>query len=104
MKKINDLNFSENVIDNNKAVLVEFTADHCAPCQGMARTLDKLAPIYAEHVDFCSADIFACNLHASQYRVQSLPTIIMFVGGVPRGCLTGEQGAKKMRKFIEETI
>lgn len=78
-----DTNFGPEVLQAAQPVLIEFTADWCPPCKMLAPIMHDIAGRYAGRlrVGLLDADT---NLNTmQQYGVMGLPTLILFVGGVP---------------------
>ncbi|WP_036486073.1 thioredoxin domain-containing protein [Myxosarcina sp. GI1] len=65
----------EIAMDNNKPTLVEFYADWCTICQGMAATVRELHQQYGDRVNFVMLDIDDAKWkrQVEQYRVTGVP-------------------------------
>ena len=65
---------------NEKAVLVDFWATWCGPCQMMAPVLEKIA---AEREDLIvgKIDVDQYPELAGEYSVESIPTLFLFRNG-----------------------
>ena len=78
---ITENNFEEEVLKSEIPVLVDFYADWCGPCKMMAPIVKELADKFAGKckVGKCNIDE---NLKVAQnYRVMSIPTVIVFKNG-----------------------
>lgn len=73
-------NFNEQVLESKGLVLVDFWATWCAPCMMLAPFIEELA---AEESDIVigKVDIDESQELAIQYRVASIPTLILFKDG-----------------------
>jgi len=78
-----DGNFEAEVLGSSQPVLVDFWAEWCGPCQMLGPTIDELAVEYAGRVKVGKVDVDKAVRVASRYDVQSIPTVILFVGGQP---------------------
>lgn len=73
--------FSELINSPGMPVLVDFYADWCGPCKTMAPILQQVARDHAGKVKIIKIDVDRNQAVAQQYRVQSIPTLILFHRG-----------------------
>jgi thioredoxin 1 len=73
--------FSELINSPGMPVLVDFYADWCGPCKTMAPILQQVAAEHAGKVKVIKIDVDHNQPVAQQYRVQSIPTLILFHQG-----------------------
>jgi len=68
IKKLNNQNFTDEVLNNNDTVLVDFYADWCGPCKMIAPIIDEIA---AERTDITvgKVNVDENGALATQYRV-----------------------------------
>ncbi len=67
---------------SNKVVLVDFWAEWCAPCRMMAPVLNEVASELNGNSFVGKVDIQQYQSLAGQFRVRSIPTLILFRNGV----------------------
>ncbi|CAL4043689.1 Thioredoxin 1 [Buchnera aphidicola (Phyllaphis fagi)] len=75
---LTDKNFEEIVLNNTQPVLVDFWAEWCGPCQMFAPILEKIAQKYQNHLIIAKINIDTFPNIASNYSVQSIPTLLFF--------------------------
>ena len=91
VKKVSQSTFDREVLDANVPVLVDFYSDSCAPCRKMAPQLNKLHSEAKGRYKVVKVDTQSDNDLANEYRVTSLPTLIVFTRGRATKRLVGLQ-------------
>lgn len=76
-----DANFQAEVINSDLPVLVDFYADWCGPCKMIAPIVAQLATEYEGKVKVGKLDVDSNGLTAQNYRVMSIPTLLIFKNG-----------------------
>ncbi|MDL2215318.1 thioredoxin [Dysgonomonas sp. OttesenSCG-928-M03] len=71
----------KDIIAGEKPVLVDFYATWCGPCKVMAPIIDTIATELNGEVRILKIDIDKNPQAASHYRVQAVPTLIIFKKG-----------------------
>ncbi len=92
IKTVNDSNFTSEVLQNKKPVLVDFYAPWCNPCKLLAPSLDELSnePI-GNKTDFVKLNIDVSDEIPRIYGVMSVPTMIFFRDGEEQVRMVGVQ-------------
>ena len=80
VKKVNEQEFLNEVKEADVAV-VDFNATWCGPCKMLAPVLEAVSEEYAGKVDFYNVDVDECGELAAEYRVQSVPCLVMMKNG-----------------------
>lgn len=65
----------------DKAVVIDFSATWCGPCQQFKPIYHKVAGEYAQKATFYSADTDECPDLAKQYDVTSIPCVVILREG-----------------------
>ena len=82
-------NFEEEVIKSDKTVLVDFWASWCGPCRMLAPILAEIAEEYEGKVVVGKVNVDEEPLLAAQFRVSSIPTVVLFKNGKAINTLIG---------------
>lgn len=96
IKIINSTQEFDDLIKQNKYVLVDFWATWCAPCRMVAPVIEKVAEQYSEKVVVAKVDVDEQQDLAIRYGIQTIPTIIFFKDGK---LASKEIGVKPMASF-----
>jgi thioredoxin len=83
--------FEQEVLQSDKAVLVDFWAEWCGPCHAVSPILDKIAAEHEGELKLVKVNIDEEQDLAMRYGVQSIPTMILFKDGEPAAAAIGAQ-------------
>ena len=84
-----DATFRQEVLESDKPVLVDFTAEWCGPCHMLAPVVEKLNEEWNGSVKVGKLDIDMNVDITMQYGVMGVPTLILFKNGQPAERLMG---------------
>lgn len=102
--ELNASNFEEEVLKSEVAVLVDFWALWCIPCQMVTPIVEQLAREYEGKVKFCKLNIEETPEIADRYSIMSIPTLLLFKEGkvVDRiiGAVPKQQIITKLNKIL----
>lgn len=73
--------FQENVVDEQRAVIVDFKAEWCGPCRILHPHLVKLEKKYGDQLKLVQVDVDERSNLARHYKIQAMPTVLLFVDG-----------------------
>lgn len=80
---VTDQSFADDVLTSEKPVLVDFWATWCGPCKMVAPLLEEIADEHADKLTVAKLDIDANPAIARDYKIMSIPTMVLFKGGQP---------------------
>ena len=95
---ISDNNFND-IITNNKLVVVDFFATWCGPCRALSPYIDELAANH-HNILFAKANIEEAPVIANELDVKSLPCVIIFENGKEINRVVGFN-KQKLQAIIE---
>lgn len=94
-----DENFSQDVLNAEGTVLVDFWADWCPPCHRIAPILDEIAN--ETDTTICKIDIVANPETMAEFDVKGLPSLLLFKDGKLVGRKVGALSKELILEFIQ---
>ena len=78
---VSDANFEKEVLQSSEPVLVDFFAEWCGPCKAMAPALEQVAAEMKGKVKVAKLDVDQNPEITGRYRIQAMPTLMIFKDG-----------------------
>ena len=101
---VTDGTFQTEVLDAETPVLVDFWAEWCQPCKMIAPHLEKIATDQEGKLKVAKVNIDENPQLQSQFRIRSIPTLLLFKDGQPVESLIGFMGEKQILAKVEKHI
>ena len=99
---VTDASFADDVLLSEKPVIVDFWAAWCGPCRMVSPVLDEIAKAHAGKITVAKMDADANPQTVMDYRILSLPTMLVFKGGRPvKQVIGAKPKASLLAEFAE---
>ena len=79
-KVATNTNFQE-LLQDNKLVVVDFWATWCGPCRMLSPVLDEVEEEMSDKISVVKVNVDDADQIAMQYRIMSIPTLLFFKNG-----------------------
>ena len=80
-RSVTEANFDQEVINNEKTVLVDFWAEWCGPCRAVSPILDQIASENSDKLDIVKLNVDDHPALAAKYQITSIPAMKVFQKG-----------------------
>jgi len=94
-------NFQTKVLEANRPVLVFFWAVWNSPSRGMQSDVEKLADKYVDNLKVGKVDVEQNEPIASTYNATSVPTCLLFKGGVVVAKASGDMSYSQLENLVK---
>ena len=101
---VTDATFADEVLAAGLPVLVDFTADWCAPCRMIAPVLAEVAKEQAGLLKVVTLDVDSNPETQAAYGVLSMPTLMLFRAGEPVKSLVGARPKRRLLQELADVI
>jgi thioredoxin 1 len=101
---LSETTFDEEVGATSEPVLVDFWAEWCGPCKLIAPILEEIAAEQAGSIRIAKVNVDEAPDLARRFEVMSIPTLILFDGGVPAKRMVGAKGKTQLLEELADYL
>jgi len=93
--------FTADVLQTNRLAVVDFWAPWCGPCNQMAPVIEAFAEDQPDIAVF-KVDVDQNPNLSKTYKIQSIPTIVLFENGKEKNRIVGSVGRQALLDLVTQ--
>ena len=101
---ISDDSFSDEVLNADGPVLIDYWAEWCGPCKMIAPILDELAEEYSGRLKIAKLNIDDNPETPPKYGIRGIPTLMLFKDGNVEATKVGAVSKSQLAAFIDSNV
>jgi len=94
----------QEIINQDKPVLVDFFATWCGPCKMQTPILEELKQRIGDTAAIIKIDVDQNQQVAAQYQIRSVPTLVIFKNGEIKWRQSGVFQVNELERLINENV
>ncbi|WP_186429844.1 thioredoxin [Clostridium sp. BSD9I1] len=102
--EVRDNSFEQEVLKSDIPTVVDFWAVWCGPCKMLAPVIDEVSEELGGKAKFVKVNVDENPATASQFRIASIPTVMIFKGGKAVDTLVGFRPKDAIKAAIEKHL
>ncbi|MDX1658993.1 MAG: thioredoxin [Nitriliruptorales bacterium] len=101
---VTDDEWTEEVLEADRPVLIDFWAEWCGPCRMVSPIVDEIADEKGDQLKVLKLNIDENPFTAREYGIMSIPTLMVFKGGEPAKRIVGAKGKTQLLDDLSDFV
>lgn len=103
-KPVTDQDWETEVVQSSTPVLVDFWAEWCGPCRMVSPVVEEIADEKGDQLKVVKLNVDENPETARDYKVMSIPTLMIFSGGSEQKRLVGAKGKDDILSELADVL
>ena len=101
---VTDDTFTDEVLEADIPVLIDYWAEWCGPCKTIAPILNEIAREYVGSLKIAKLNIDENPSTPPKYGIRGIPTLMLFKGGQVEATKVGALSKSQLTAFIDSNL
>jgi len=101
---VTDDTFTDEVLEADIPVLIDYWAEWCGPCKTIAPILNEIAREYVGSLKIAKLNIDENPGTPPKYGIRGIPTLMLFKGGQVEATKVGALSKSQLTAFIDSNL
>ncbi len=101
---VTDDNFTNEVLESDIPVLVDYWDEWCVPCKAIAIVLEEIARDYLNKIKIVKLNTGENPQITSKYEVRGFPTLMLFINGEAIASKVGIISKPQLKVWLSSLI
>ena len=101
---LTDATFDTEVLQSDKAVLIDFWAAWCGPCRRVAPVIDALATEYEGKAKVAKLNVDENPEISRRFNIRSIPTLMVFKDGELKETAIGVRPKPQLEQLLDRYV
>ena len=102
--EINDANFTKEILESDKPVLIDFWAQWCGPCKIIGPVIEQLAEDYEGKVKIGKCNTEDNPKSMAEYGITSITALLIFKDGKPVDMIIGAVSKNVIEEKLDKIL
>ena len=101
---VTDATFTDEVLNSEDTIMVDFWAEWCGPCRAVGPILDQIADEHGDKIEIVKLNVDDNPQTAAKYMITSIPALKVYKGGEVVKTIIGAKPKAALEKDLADFL